>query len=51
MKRMTGLERTRFPFSPRGRDGFMCVGFTVIGALLLMLLLGDPPAKKGLVGG
>jgi DHA2 family multidrug resistance protein len=27
-------------------DGFMCVGFTVIGALLLMLLLRDPPARK-----
>jgi MFS transporter, DHA2 family, multidrug resistance protein len=27
-------------------DGFMCVGFAVIGALLLMLLLRDPPARK-----
>ncbi len=27
-------------------DGFMCVGFAVIGALLLMLLLRDPPAQK-----
>jgi MFS transporter, DHA2 family, multidrug resistance protein len=32
-------------------DGFMCVGFAVIGALLLMLLLRDPPAQKGRLGG
>jgi DHA2 family multidrug resistance protein len=28
-------------------DGFMILGFAVIGALLLMLLLRDPPAHAG----
>jgi MFS transporter, DHA2 family, multidrug resistance protein len=28
-------------------DGFMVLGFAVIGALLLMLLLRDPPANIG----
>jgi NADP-dependent 3-hydroxy acid dehydrogenase YdfG len=28
----------------RNRDGFMGLGFAVIGALLLMVLLRDPPA-------
>jgi DHA2 family multidrug resistance protein len=34
-------------------DGFMGVGFAVIGALLLMLLLRDPPARKSqlMIGG
>ena len=27
----------------RNRDGFMVLGFAVIGALLLMVLLRDPP--------
>jgi hypothetical protein len=31
-------------------DGFMCVGFAVIGALFLMLLR-DPPARKRQFGG
>jgi hypothetical protein len=32
-------------------DGFMCVGFAVIGALLLMPLLRDPPARRSQLGG
>ena len=32
-------------------DGFMVLGFAVIGALLLMLLLRDPPGASRAAGG